>query len=72
MNAERKQYFSVVINVDLLHAFVFFRILASGSDDHRAILWDPFRNRKIHTIETGHLNNIFSVQVAEVLFFLIA
>ncbi|XP_046399120.1 WD and tetratricopeptide repeats protein 1-like [Ischnura elegans] len=37
-------------------------VLASASDDVLVILWDPFRYKKIHTISTGHLGNIFSVK----------
>ncbi|XP_075228255.1 WD and tetratricopeptide repeats protein 1-like isoform X2 [Lycorma delicatula] len=38
------------------------RVLASASDDFRVILWDPFHYKQIHTIETGHHGNIFSVK----------
>ncbi|XP_054271987.1 WD and tetratricopeptide repeats protein 1-like isoform X1 [Macrosteles quadrilineatus] len=38
------------------------RILASASDDFQVILWDPFRHRKIQTIQTIHHGNIFSVK----------
>lgn len=37
-------------------------LLASGSDDVQVILWDPFRHRKLSTIETGHHGNIFSIK----------
>ena len=37
-------------------------ILASGSDDVRVVIWDPFRGRKLHSINTGHKGNIFSVK----------
>lgn len=42
---------------------VTFSLLASGSDDYQVILWDPFNQRQIRSIQTGHTNNIFSVQV---------
>lgn len=38
------------------------RTLASASDDVQVILWDPFLHKKIHTIQTGHHGNIFSVK----------
>uniref|UniRef100_T1IVI1 WD and tetratricopeptide repeats protein 1 n=1 Tax=Strigamia maritima TaxID=126957 RepID=T1IVI1_STRMM len=37
-------------------------LLASGSDDVQIILWDPFRHRKLSTIQTGHHGNIFSIK----------
>uniref|UniRef100_A0A3B3SY39 WD and tetratricopeptide repeats 1 n=1 Tax=Paramormyrops kingsleyae TaxID=1676925 RepID=A0A3B3SY39_9TELE len=37
-------------------------LLASGSDDQHAIVWDPFRHRKLITMHTGHAANIFSVK----------
>lgn len=37
-------------------------LLASGSDDYKVIIWDPFRKRRIHTIYTNHVGNIFSVK----------
>lgn len=37
-------------------------ILASASDDHRVILWDPFRYKALQTLVTGHTGNIFSVK----------
>lgn len=37
-------------------------MLASASDDARFILWNPFRHKKIHTFETGHRANIFTVK----------
>ncbi|KAM8713828.1 hypothetical protein ACLKA7_014055 [Drosophila subpalustris] len=37
-------------------------LLASGSDDYRVMIWDPFRKRRIQTIHTKHLGNIFSVK----------
>lgn len=42
--------------------FIFSSVLASASDDLRFILWDPFRHRKLHTFETGHHGNIFTVK----------
>lgn len=38
------------------------RILASASDDVQVIFWDPFRHKKLHTIQTGHRGNVFSVK----------
>jgi WD and tetratricopeptide repeat-containing protein 1 len=38
-------------------------ILASGSDDVKVILWDPFVKKKKLEIHTGHKGNIFSVKV---------
>uniref|UniRef100_A0A673LFM2 WD and tetratricopeptide repeats protein 1-like n=1 Tax=Sinocyclocheilus rhinocerous TaxID=307959 RepID=A0A673LFM2_9TELE len=37
-------------------------LLASGSDDQHAIVWDPFRHTKLITMHTGHAANIFSVK----------
>ncbi|XP_030554175.1 WD and tetratricopeptide repeats protein 1 [Drosophila novamexicana] len=37
-------------------------LLASGSDDYKVMIWDPFRKRRIQTINTKHLGNIFSVK----------
>ncbi|XP_057690774.1 WD and tetratricopeptide repeats protein 1 isoform X1 [Corythoichthys intestinalis] len=37
-------------------------LLASGSDDQHAIIWDPFRLKKLTTMHTGHSANIFSVK----------
>uniref|UniRef100_A0A671MWE9 WD and tetratricopeptide repeats protein 1-like n=1 Tax=Sinocyclocheilus anshuiensis TaxID=1608454 RepID=A0A671MWE9_9TELE len=37
-------------------------LLASGSDDQHAIIWDPFRHTKLITMHTGHAANIFSVK----------
>lgn len=37
-------------------------ILASGSDDVQIILWDPFRHRRLHTVQSGHHGNIFSIK----------
>ncbi|XP_053183465.1 WD and tetratricopeptide repeats protein 1 isoform X1 [Scomber japonicus] len=37
-------------------------LLASGSDDQHAIVWDPFRHKKLTTMHTGHAANIFSVK----------
>ncbi|GLV31906.1 adipose [Carabus blaptoides fortunei] len=38
------------------------RRLASGSDDTKVIIWDPFRHRKLQVITTPHIGNIFSVK----------
>ncbi|XP_068611719.1 WD and tetratricopeptide repeats protein 1 [Brachionichthys hirsutus] len=37
-------------------------LLASGSDDQHAIIWDPFRHKKLTTMHTGHAANVFSVK----------
>lgn len=37
-------------------------LLASGSDDIQIILWDPFKHKKVHSIQSGHHGNIFSVK----------
>ncbi|KAL4233448.1 WD and tetratricopeptide repeat-containing protein [Mactra antiquata] len=37
-------------------------LLASGSDDVQIIIWDPFREKKLTSIQTGHYGNIFSVK----------
>nr|ABC86523.1 AT17348p [Drosophila melanogaster] len=36
--------------------------LASGSDDYRVMIWDPFRKKLVHVIRTKHLGNVFSVK----------
>ncbi|CAH8665703.1 unnamed protein product [Schistosoma rodhaini] len=36
--------------------------LASGSDDRRLIIWDPFERKPLLTMNTGHVANIFSVK----------
>ena len=46
-------------------------ILASGSDDLQIILWDPFRHKKMCSIDTGHQGNIFSVKVWFVYLFIV-
>lgn len=43
--------------------FFVFSLLASGSDDQHAIIWDPFKHKKLTTMHTGHAANIFSVKV---------
>ena len=40
-------------------------LLASGSDDYQVCLWDPQRERLLHTIPTSHSGNIFSVKVSD-------
>ncbi|CAG2161831.1 unnamed protein product [Oppiella nova] len=37
-------------------------LLASGSDDVQIIIWDPFRHRRVHSLQSGHQGNIFSVK----------
>ncbi|CAL1611512.1 unnamed protein product [Knipowitschia caucasica] len=37
-------------------------LLASGSDDQHAIIWDPFKQKKLTTMHTGHAANIFTVK----------
>lgn len=57
------------MNVTAVHCnccffFLFiFSLLASGSDDQHAIIWDPFKHKKLTTMHTGHAANIFSVKV---------
>ncbi|CAL8100295.1 unnamed protein product [Calicophoron daubneyi] len=36
--------------------------LASSSDDCTLILWDPFECKKIFSMNTGHVGNVFSVK----------
>ncbi|XP_068146811.1 WD and tetratricopeptide repeats protein 1 [Drosophila tropicalis] len=36
--------------------------LASGSDDYKVLIWDPFRRRRVFTLNTKHLGNMFSVK----------
>lgn len=38
------------------------RILASGSDDFQLCLWNPFRQKRIHSFHTKHCGNMFSVK----------
>lgn len=45
------------------HFLLLSSLLASGSDDQHAIVWDPFRHKKLTTMHTGHAANIFSVKV---------
>uniref|UniRef100_A0A8C5GA78 WD and tetratricopeptide repeats protein 1 n=1 Tax=Gouania willdenowi TaxID=441366 RepID=A0A8C5GA78_GOUWI len=49
------------LEADLISLDIFF-LLASGSDDQHAIIWDPFRHKKLTTMHTGHAANIFSVK----------
>ncbi|KAF0288714.1 WD and tetratricopeptide repeats protein 1 [Amphibalanus amphitrite] len=37
-------------------------LLASGSDDYQVCLWQPQRDKLLHTIPTTHSGNIFSVK----------
>ena len=37
-------------------------LLASGSDDTKVIIWDPFKYKSLKIIPTAHLGNIFSVK----------
>uniref|UniRef100_A0A8D2J3B8 WD and tetratricopeptide repeats 1 n=1 Tax=Varanus komodoensis TaxID=61221 RepID=A0A8D2J3B8_VARKO len=37
-------------------------LLASGSDDQNAIVWDPLHHKKLLSMQTGHSANIFSVK----------
>ena len=39
-------------------------MLASGSDDVKVILWNPFIGKKKLEIHSGHRGNIFSVKVS--------
>ena len=36
-------------------------MLASGSDDLKIKIWDPFKKKLITTLDTNHRGNIFSV-----------
>lgn len=50
-----------------LHFHVFYfsnSLLASGSDDLHAIIWDPQRQKQKCTLRTGHHGNLFSVKVS--------
>ena len=38
-------------------------MLASGSDDLKIKLWNPFRNKLLNSIDTKHRGNIFSVKL---------
>uniref|UniRef100_A0A2P2I7M8 WD and tetratricopeptide repeats protein 1-like n=1 Tax=Hirondellea gigas TaxID=1518452 RepID=A0A2P2I7M8_9CRUS len=38
------------------------RLLVSGSDDDRLILWDVYSHKKLRTYSTSHTGNIFSVK----------
>lgn len=54
----------LLILTDVFYLFIyFFSLLASGSDDQHAIIWDPFKHKKLTTMHTGHAANIFSVKV---------
>ncbi|XP_053743944.1 WD and tetratricopeptide repeats protein 1 [Synchiropus splendidus] len=37
-------------------------LLASGSDDQHAIVWDPFKQKALTVMKTGHAANVFSVK----------
>lgn len=39
-----------------------FRLLASGSDDTKVVIWDPFRHKNLLSLKTPHTGNIFSVK----------
>ena len=43
--------------------YIWFRLLASGSDDVQIIIWDPFHHKSVTTVRTEHEGNIFSVKV---------
>ncbi|KAH1021874.1 hypothetical protein HUJ04_011358 [Dendroctonus ponderosae] len=38
------------------------RLLASGSDDTKVIIWEPMKHRRPHILSTIHVGNIFSVK----------
>ncbi|XP_044738260.1 WD and tetratricopeptide repeats protein 1-like isoform X3 [Chrysoperla carnea] len=38
------------------------RLLISGSDDTKVIIWDPMRRKQLSVIPTRHIGNIFSVK----------
>ncbi|XP_054722038.1 WD and tetratricopeptide repeats protein 1-like [Uloborus diversus] len=37
-------------------------LIASGSDDLQVMLWDPYQQKRLECIQTGHQGNIFSVK----------
>ncbi|CAI8058109.1 WD and tetratricopeptide repeats protein 1, partial [Geodia barretti] len=39
-----------------------YSLLASGSDDLTAIVWDPLAKKQLASLPTGHTGNIFSVK----------
>uniref|UniRef100_A0A3P8PPG8 WD and tetratricopeptide repeats 1 n=1 Tax=Astatotilapia calliptera TaxID=8154 RepID=A0A3P8PPG8_ASTCA len=49
-------------SLNCYYFFLVLSLLASGSDDQHAIIWDPFRHKKLTTMHTGHAANIFSVK----------
>lgn len=59
---------SVSLSLHKLTGFVLSSLLASGSDDQHAIIWDPFRHTKLISMHTGHAANIFSVKVKSMFF----
>ncbi|KAL1505526.1 hypothetical protein ABEB36_005071 [Hypothenemus hampei] len=38
------------------------RLLASGSDDTQVMIWDPMKHKRVQTLSTNHMGNIFSVK----------
>lgn len=66
-NIDSHVYSNIVLlpQLFLLTGDLFFvsSLLASGSDDQHAIIWDPFKHKKLTTMHTGHAANIFSVKV---------
>uniref|UniRef100_A0A8D0CW00 WD and tetratricopeptide repeats 1 n=1 Tax=Sander lucioperca TaxID=283035 RepID=A0A8D0CW00_SANLU len=50
------------VNFLYISPYVQLILLASGSDDQHAIIWDPFKHKKLTTMHTGHAANIFSVK----------
>lgn len=52
-----------LVSLNCYYFFLVLSLLASGSDDQHAIIWDPFRHKKLTTMHTGHAANIFSVKV---------
>ncbi|GIY84486.1 WD and tetratricopeptide repeats protein 1 [Caerostris extrusa] len=48
--------------VNCLNGVKMESFLASGSDDLHIVLWDPFKHKKLCSIQSGHHGNIFSVK----------
>ena len=58
-------YVCMHVYVCAVSCILFFAsLLASGSDDLSAIIWDPFLRKTVVQMPTGHTGNIFSVKVS--------